>query len=128
MCDATPTAEAALPADLSAARHARAFVRESMCHLHRGDLLDHALLLVSELAVNAVEHGHPPVRVGVDCGDGVMRIQVSDASPVPPVRRTPSVQAESGRGVALVDRLSRGWGVLHDADGKTVWCELTLAR
>ena len=120
-----PGADLDLPADLSAARRARAFVRSRMCPEHAGDVLDRALLVISELAVNAVEHGAPPVRAGVACRSGVLRLEVSDGSTVLPRASAPGAEAESGRGVGLVDALCSAWGVRAESGGKTVWCDLT---
>ncbi len=114
-----------LPADLSAARHGRAFVRAQVCPEHSGDVLDRALLVVSELIVNAVEHGQPPVRARVACRDGVLRLEVSDGSPQLPRQRTVDTSAESGRGVGLVATICADWGVREEEAGKTVWCDLT---
>jgi anti-sigma regulatory factor (Ser/Thr protein kinase) len=125
VCKATPGADLDLPADLSAARAARAFLRDRVCRHHGGDLLDRALLAVSELTVNAVEHGAPPVHAHVDCRDGVLHLEVSDGSPALPQHTSPGTAAESGRGVGLVDAVCDEWGVRREAPGKTVWCELT---
>lgn len=125
-----PEAGVDLPADLSAGRRARAFVRSNMCPEHAGEVLDRALLVVSELIVNAVEHGRPPVRAHVECRSGTLRLEVSDGSPLPPRRLSPDTRAVSGRGVGLVATICRTWGVRdggasEGAPGKTVWCELT---
>ena len=120
-----PGADLDLPADLSAGRRARAFVRSRMCPEHAGEVLDRALLVVSELIVNAVEHGRPPVRAGVDCRSGLLRLEVSDGSDDEPRLSSPGLDAESGRGVALVASLSSAWGVRPEAVGKTVWCDLS---
>jgi len=124
MCDDTPSVEVRLPADLSAARYARSFLRSSLC-VHQTRVLDRALLLLSELAVNAVEHGAPPVTASMDC-EGVtgVRLAVHDGSPAQPVLREVGPEAESGRGVSLLAVLSEDWGVEPDAAGKTVWCRL----
>jgi len=124
MCDDTPPAEVRLPADLSAARHARTFLRSSLC-VHQTRVLDRALLLVSELAVNAVEHGAPPVSASLDCeGRSGIRLAVHDGSPTEPVLHEVGPEAESGRGVNLLAVLSEDWGVDLDPAGKTVWCVL----
>lgn len=126
MCEITPTAEVALPADLSAARRARTFVRENLCPSHHAEVVEPALLLVTELAVNAVEHGAPPVRAALDCRGGTVRLAVSDGSRTRPVHVLATLQSESGRGVALVDALSSAWGVQVEGAGKTIWCDLPL--
>jgi len=124
MCDITPSVEVALPADLSAARRARAFVRESLCPRHHPGVTEPALLLVTELAVNAVAHGAPPVTAGLDCRGGTVRLMVSDGSRTRPTHVHARLDSESGRGVALVDLLSSDWGVQVTGAGKTVWCDL----
>ncbi|WP_337062830.1 ATP-binding protein [Kineococcus sp. G2] len=124
MCDVTPRAEVALPADLSAARRARGFLRGSLCRVHQEAALEPALLLLSELVVNAVRHGAPPVRAAVECRVEVLRLEAGDGSPARPRLRRSPVEAESGRGVELVDVLSRRWGVRADVTGKTVWCDV----
>ena len=124
MCDITPSAEVALPADLSAARRARDFVRESLCPEHHHGVVEPALLLVTELAVNAVAHGAPPVTAGWDCRGDSVRLMVSDGSRTRPTHVHATLDSESGRGVALVATLSSDWGVEVTGAGKTVWCDL----
>ncbi|MGI4896371.1 MAG: ATP-binding protein [Janthinobacterium lividum] len=126
MCETTQNAETALPDDVTAARQARAFVRATLCARHDHDRLDRALLLVSELTVNAVEHGRPPVSASLDFRGELLRIQVTDGSPQRPVHRAVLTSAENGRGVALVDALSARWGVRPTGSGKTVWCDVTV--
>ena len=124
MCDDTPSVEVRLPADFSAARHARSFLRRSLC-VHQTRVMDRALLLVSEMAVNAVEHGAPPVSATLDCeGVGGVRVAVHDGSRTRPVLHEVGPEAESGRGVNLLQVLSEDWGVEEDPSGKTVWCVL----
>lgn len=58
-----------------------------------------------------------------------LRIEVTDTRddelPAPP--RLPSPEAESGRGLLLVDALADRWGVTPGPPPrKTVWAELTL--
>lgn len=126
MCEITPTAEVALPADLSAARRARVFVRDTLCPQHHAEAMERAVLLVSELAVNAVKYGAPPVKASLDCRGRTVRLMVSDGSRTRPTHVHPSVDSESGRGVDLVDSLSAAWGVLVNRSGKTIWCDLSL--
>lgn len=130
MCTSTQHDELSLAATPASAGRARAFVRASGCRDHRGHL-DDAVLLVSELVTNAVRHGVPPITVATTCGHGTWRVCVSDGSPVLPQQRAPSLDGESGRGMALVDGLSSAWGVDRVATarggGKAVWFELRTA-
>ena len=90
-----------------------------------GATCDTLELLVSEVATNALVHGRGDVCVSVLPGTGRVRVEVADDSDVLPVARHAGTDAESGRGIALLEELSDRWGV--DADqrhGKVVWFEL----
>ena len=90
-------------------------------------LVDDAALVAGELLANARQHGMPPVAVCVRQADDRLRIEVIDSSPRNPIRPTPSANNMTGRGLALVEALSRRWGVDRHEDGsKTVWSELAL--
>lgn len=79
-------------------------------------------LLVSELATNAVQHAGTELCVGLTpMADGVL-LTVSDENRGRPSPRGYSESAVDGRGLRLVDSLATRWGVVADAEGKTVWC------
>lgn len=90
-----------------------------------GGVIDDAVYVVSELATNAVRHVGAPFSVAVRLRprDRLLRLSVRDAS------RTglDAVEAEPGRGLGLVARLARDWGVEVATDGKIVWAELVSA-
>jgi anti-sigma regulatory factor (Ser/Thr protein kinase) len=111
-------------ASVPAARH---FAVEAMHALGvdgRDQRSERAELLVSELATNAVQHAHTPMRVSVWCHDGELRFEVRDDDPCQVRRVTPDPLASGGRGMMLVDSLSSAWGVNRNARGKTIWFEL----
>jgi hypothetical protein len=54
-----------------------------------------------------------------------MVIHVWDASPEMPVRKDTAPDEESGRGLMLVEALSKDHGVYRKAEGKTVWALIT---
>jgi anti-sigma regulatory factor (Ser/Thr protein kinase) len=87
-------------------------------------LLDDAKLAVTELVANAVRHGDSPARVAVSLrwAEPTLRIEVRSDGPflTPPAERA---GGDSGRGLALVQALSRRWGVDAGAD-VLVWAEL----
>ena len=124
MCQVTPRAERELPVSEEAPRLARSFLRRETCAAHGGHVLDDAVLLVSELVTNSVKHGGPPVIVAVECDGEALQVRVRDGSLTMPVPRTAGLNAEDGRGLALVDTLSSAWGVDHDGDGKHVWFKI----
>lgn len=115
----------ALPPMTESVPVARQFVRDA---LEGSDVdLDTATLLVSEVVTNAVLHARSPVTVSVTSREDVARIEVSDGSPVPPRLHTFSSTSATGRGLRLVEQLSRDWGVELSTDGKTVWFEVGAA-
>ena len=86
------------------------------------------LLATSEVVTNAVEHGAPPIDLRVDAAEARVRVEVCDASPMPPRTRDdePGPTEVRGRGMTIVERLTDRWGVEPRADGKAVWFELDL--
>ncbi|GAA2810892.1 MULTISPECIES: ATP-binding protein [Kitasatospora] len=86
--------------------------------------LDHdaPCLILSELVTNALVHGGGAPAVVLELRGGRLYITVSDASPVPVVRRAPDDARTGGRGLDLVDALADEWGVeLIGSYGKAVW-------
>ncbi len=103
------------------------------------NVVESAILLVSELVTNAVLHAHSGVELIIDRpypvqdattmgpgerADGVIRIEVRDRSAENPVVRHVGPESTTGRGLALVEALSHRWGVCTSFDGKQVWFEL----
>jgi anti-sigma regulatory factor (Ser/Thr protein kinase) len=87
--------------------------------------LDVALLLTSELVTNAVRHepGHAVMLV-ISCSDGRLRVDVHDTScSLPAVADVPA-DAETGRGLLLVETLSDEWGFYRTPAGKAVYFTL----
>ena len=128
MCDQTPRAVLALATDPSAARQARAFVRDHQCGFHNGVALDDALLLVSEMVTNAVLHGGPPVSIAVECEGPSVEIRVRDGGARMPMRRRGELEDEHGRGLLLMSSVAQGWGVEQLDRGKEVWIRLGYRR
>lgn len=107
----------ATPAELSGVRRA---LRD-----HGADVQ----LCASELVTNVIQHlgEGVPVTVRVWCDDGGRtRLEVTDPDPrvLPVLHAAVDVDAESGRGLALLDALAVRWGVAQGPGHKTVWCEL----
>lgn len=115
-----------LPSDPSAVPAARRFVSQAVIDRGgHGPMLDKTQLLVTELTTNAVMHAHSPIRVSVMPEPDHVRVEVRDDDPRPLCApRRPRPEAESGRGLWLVDALSTTWGINHNERGKTVWFEV----
>ena len=92
-----------------------------------------ATLVLSELTSNAVRHARPlrtQMQVAWTLSDGTLELAVSDGGgPTRPrTERPPSVFSLGGRGLGIVNRLSRRWGVRSDELGSTVWAVLTARQ
>jgi serine phosphatase RsbU (regulator of sigma subunit)/anti-sigma regulatory factor (Ser/Thr protein kinase) len=116
--------ELALDAASDAVPRARRFTVEALCAA-APELRDDAELVVAELVTNALLHGSPPITLRVHRRPDAVRIEVDDHGPRPPIVVRGGHDAMTGRGLTLVGRLSRAWGVEPcSAGGKTVWADL----
>ncbi len=105
---------------------ARRFVQGHATQFHGQEITHSAALVASELTANAVQHGAGPIVVCVSGSGGVLRIEVADADPRPPIRPAQSASNMTGRGLALVEAVSTRWGVDRaPGGGKRVWAELS---
>jgi anti-sigma regulatory factor (Ser/Thr protein kinase) len=91
-------------------------------------------LLVSELTTNAIKASQSleaifPVRLWLRSDRICLLILVWDADPQPPVRVHVIDEAESGRGLVLVEELSAKWDWYphKGMGGKVVWSLVTQA-
>ncbi len=118
-----------LPAARVSAAHARRFVSDTLRSWSvPADSLDTACLLTTELVTNAVLHAGTDVALDVESWDHLLRIEVTDASAAMPKPRSDDPHlGTTGRGLALVKRLSSTWGVTPREPGKCVWFELSTA-
>lgn len=90
-------------------------------------LIDAAQLCVTELVANVITHVGPgtPSVLAVSMSGQRLRLEVHDPDTrALPTLLSPEVDAESGRGVALVDAVADRWGVVLRSDVKVTWCEL----
>jgi anti-sigma regulatory factor (Ser/Thr protein kinase) len=112
--------ECTFPNAPTGVRDARAFVADAL----RGadpSVLDAAVLMVSELATNAVVHTTSPFGIGVDHFDHEARISVTDHGHGTPQLRHASSADIDGRGLGIVAAFAISWGVDQSPDSKTVW-------
>ena len=95
------------------------------------NMTETALLLVSELATNAIRHGTPPIRLSLRLDRDRLRVEVTDSSPSLPELVQAGPDQVTGRGLQIVQLLAARWGACASPRrlGKTVWFELSgMAR
>ncbi|MER7970970.1 ATP-binding protein [Streptomyces sp. NPDC096080] len=126
------------PFDLPAVPASVATVRNAAGDLMRNEDVDRGawddvLLVVSELATNALQHCSGERIAGrLALSGDVLRCEVEEHGVglgLPEARRAEH-EDENGRGLFLVDALSLAWGVspiLH-GEGQIVWAELRAPR
>jgi len=138
--DAGMLALVALPTSpFWARRYTRSFL--DSCHGMSENTAETAELLVSELVTNAVRFSGAPARTlryseRANAGlislslrhfrEGLL-IEVYDTDNDPPIRSHADDYAENGRGLMLVDALSREWSYFFPpGGGKVVYCFLEI--
>lgn len=111
-----------LAAQAISASRARDFVRGHLADRGLSYLSDDIQLVVSELVTNALLHARTPLTVALRaCGDTVL-VEVKDGCPSGPSQAAAPHLETRGRGIAIVDQLSRDWGVTAAPQGgKSVW-------
>jgi anti-sigma regulatory factor (Ser/Thr protein kinase) len=99
-------------------------VSETLSRWSCEHVADDVALLVSELVTNSVVHARSDVRLMLwRTGSGI-RVEIIDRNPGPVELRPFEPEALGGRGLRLVEALSRDWGVRPAQPGKAVWFEL----
>jgi anti-sigma regulatory factor (Ser/Thr protein kinase) len=116
--------EAELAGNAASVADARNFVVGLLCHHNLPELVDDVELVVSELATNAIVHAETVFTVILRATGEFVVLEVRDGAQAGPVLRAPAALDINGRGIAIVQALSRDWGVNHyEAGGKAVWAE-----
>src|SRR5215472_6700297 len=131
-----------LAASPSAPYQARRHVRRALASWGLdAEFIETAALIASELVANAAkaaaegrDDGEPgaanvgQILLTLWYGRQALRIEVTDASTSPPVRRQVPPDAESGRGLFIIDALTTEWSYsfLPAGLGKTVYCVLPV--
>jgi anti-sigma regulatory factor (Ser/Thr protein kinase) len=113
-----------LTAECASPRLARRFVTSTLTGWNAEHLIDTATLLTSELVTNAVVHADSPIELRVDRQVNVIRFEVQDRSERLPSWRPTGPEDTSGRGLLLLELLSKAWGVDPLVPGKAVWFTL----
>lgn len=115
-----------LPRDAVSLAIAREHVRVQLAEWALHGLIDTAVLVVSELAGNALEHAGTGFELRLEVrNETSLRVEVVDHGPGSPDPREADLDSERGRGLHLVASLAISWGVAPiPGDGKVVWADL----
>ncbi|MER6069421.1 ATP-binding protein [Streptomyces sp. NPDC001817] len=115
---------------LAEAEEVAALRRTLRFHLERWglqELSEAAQLCVSELVANVIKHVGPgtPTTLAVSMSGTHLRIEVHDPDPrVLPTLTDVDADAETGRGMALIEAITDRWGIDLAPGRKATWCEL----
>jgi hypothetical protein len=121
---------------------ARLHVRQMLWEWRLHALTDPAELIVSELVTNGLRasevlpgsryaapgvSGIPALRMWLHGDRARIAVQVWDGNDQLPIRQATEPEAESGRGLMLVEALSEAWGSYkpQQSSGKVVWAILS---
>jgi len=121
---------------------ARRYIRQFLdrCQGISTDTADTAELLISELVTNAVRFAGTPTQTpqyAEQANAGLiwlevrhfrehLLIEVFDTDANPPILTDAAEDAENGRGLILVDALSREWSYFFPSCGKVVYCVIEI--
>jgi hypothetical protein len=90
------------------------------------ELVDDTLLVITELVQNVFQHTDDGGELALSRPGDVVLVEVFDRSPDLPQLLGPDPRRIGGRGMLLVDAVSRGWGSRTTPTGKVVWAHLPV--
>ncbi|MDQ3974211.1 MAG: ATP-binding protein, partial [Actinomycetota bacterium] len=114
-----------LRAEASSARLARRFVDATLAAWSCTDLTSVTELLTTELVTNALLHAGTSLRLHLHRHEDGVRVEVEDGSSHLPMVRSYDEEAQTGRGLVLVEALAAAWGADQTGQGKVVWFEVS---
>ncbi len=113
-------------------RQSRRFIADAVRDLPR-DVRDQIVLMVSELATNALIHGAGGFAMTVERTATDLRVSVVDQGEADPRQgpslRSPRPDEPHGRGLRIVDKLADEWGTgaAPFGIGQVVWFRVALS-
>jgi len=102
---------------------ARAFLQEVFTAWGETEFLQDALVVISELATNAVFKGRSAFRATITRGADAIRITVEDTNVATPTTPEQSMNPVGGIAPGSIGELSSRFGTDLLPRGKAVWCE-----
>ncbi|WP_443032985.1 ATP-binding protein [Streptomyces sp. DH10] len=124
-----PHVQAALPHQPQSAASARQIARDALRSWGlEEEVVERALLIVSELVTNSLEHALPPITLHLTPwrADDTIHIAVADGGPAPKnsTMLAKYEQDEHGRGAFIVEFLSTAWGMYVAKRRVTHWADV----
>lgn len=117
--------------DVKRIHELRSFIHELMSAWGLATITEDLELLTSEVVTNALIHAHTDVDVLLREYPDRIRVEVRDNDPRPPVPAAvldlddaDVEEAESGRGLIIVEAVAEAWGSSPAGRGKNTWFEL----
>jgi anti-sigma regulatory factor (Ser/Thr protein kinase) len=107
--------------------YARRWMAEQCTSWGCDDLAETASLILSELVTNVFLHAGTECTIEADYADSELTVIVSDGLAAEVRPQDAGVNAEQGRGLAIVANLADMWGVAYEQDDKSVWFTVTAA-
>jgi anti-sigma regulatory factor (Ser/Thr protein kinase) len=104
---------------------ARRLVAHALRRWRLGHRIDDTLIVVTELVENALRHAPPGSDLSLKLFPGVLRVEVTDGSYLPPVVRPEQYGGPGGRGLRIVRAIAALWNYTPTATGKVVWANLS---
>lgn len=94
------------------------------------DVIDDAVLVVSELVTNAIRAHCSQISIRIVVENDTVRIGVLDDASGSPEQQDVAADAAAGRGLKIVAAVARQWGVRpqnrEGRPGKEVWARLSF--
>jgi anti-sigma regulatory factor (Ser/Thr protein kinase) len=111
----------------TSAADGRLFVNRHLREHGLAHLVDDVALVVSELVTNALVHAGTPFALSLEVLRDSILVTVRDESSSRPYVASAPDWETGGRGMRIVDLLSREWGVTAGPHGgKSVWASFDL--
>lgn len=120
VCSSTAAVMFELPHTIEAPPEARELIDRHLCREHASAALAAVQVVAGELSTCAVLYGKPPIRLELDCDVTRLRVAVSHSTHGAPVTEIP-IDEDGGLRAALIEKLSRSWGVEPTLSGRTLW-------
>jgi anti-sigma regulatory factor (Ser/Thr protein kinase) len=118
-----------VPPHAIAVRGARRWVRAQLeSWVLDEEIVGAAVMCVSELITNVVQHAGTPARVTMELADQLLVTVEDTGTWNAPRTGREDHSASQGRGLALVAAVSDAMGHARGVDGSTVWFEIALDR